>query len=66
MYHHKKNQEPAADQLTSVWLCTAEACTCWMRENYTFEKEPRCPVCHSEMVKDTKMLPPLALSFTHY
>ncbi|USG68428.1 cold-shock protein [Brevibacillus ruminantium] len=44
---------------TTIWTCSNDGCTCWMRENLTFEKEPTCPICSSSMTKGTKMLPPL-------
>ncbi|HZG14540.1 MAG TPA: cold-shock protein [Candidatus Bathyarchaeia archaeon] len=65
MYHSKKNIEPIPEQQTSVWMCTGDDCSCWMRENYSFEKLPTCPICHSKMVKETKMLPPLNWAFSN-
>ncbi|MCE5168402.1 cold-shock protein [Paenibacillus profundus] len=59
MYYSKKNIEPVPDEQTSIWSCSSEDCSCWMRENLTFEKTPSCPLCQSSMVINTKMLPPL-------
>lgn len=59
MYFSKKMMEPVQEEETSVWLCSDEDCPCWMRENFAFEQSPSCPICNSEMVKNTKMLPAL-------
>ncbi|MFY0543781.1 cold-shock protein [Brevibacillus sp. H7] len=64
MYHAKRNQEPVQDEETSVWTCSNESCSCWMRENLTFDKKPLCPICSSNMVMETKMLPPLTWNYT--
>ncbi|RAV20099.1 cold-shock protein [Paenibacillus contaminans] len=60
MYFSKKAFEPIQEQETSVWMCTTDRCSGWMREDFAFEKSPSCPFCHADMVKDTKMLPPLS------
>lgn len=57
MYFSKKNMEPVEEEQTSVWMCSKERCMCWMRENFSFEESPICPICNSVMEKDTKMLP---------
>ncbi|MEJ8545147.1 cold-shock protein [Brevibacillus borstelensis] len=57
--YSKRNQEPVVEEETSIWTCSKDGCTCWMRENLTFEKEPTCPICSSSMLRDTRMLPPL-------
>ncbi|MGD8189558.1 cold-shock protein [Brevibacillus ginsengisoli] len=59
MYYSKKNQEPIVEQQTDIWTCSKDNCSCWMREDLSFDKEPTCPMCGSDMLKDTKMLPPL-------
>jgi len=59
MFFGKKNQEPAEMKETVVWTCSRESCTCWMREDYSFEDQPTCPICSAEMRKGTKMLPTL-------
>lgn len=60
MYYSKKNMESIPEQETPVWICSKENCSCWMRENLSFMKNPNCPICNSAMVKNTKMLPPLS------
>ncbi|MCU6791662.1 MULTISPECIES: cold-shock protein [Paenibacillus] len=57
MYFSKKNMEPVQEEQTSVWVCSKEGCSCWMRENFSLQKSPLCPICKSEMVKNSKMLP---------
>lgn len=59
MYFSKKNMEPVLEEQTTVWNCTTDNCSCWMRENFSFEESPICPVCKSSMVRGTKMLPSL-------
>ncbi|MFB4164686.1 cold-shock protein [Alteribacillus sp. JSM 102045] len=54
-YNGRKEAPPEVE--TKVWSCTNDDCAGWMRENFTFESEPSCPLCQSEMIKDTKTLP---------
>ena len=42
---------------TTVWACTGEDCIGWMRESYSFEKEPSCPLCEADMVQEVRLLP---------
>ncbi|WP_296976176.1 cold-inducible protein YdjO-related protein [Thermobacillus sp. ZCTH02-B1] len=42
---------------TEVWECTNEDCPCWMRKGLTFEEQPKCPMCGSEMMPGERMLP---------
>lgn len=62
MYYAKRNMEPIEQFETPVWTCSKEGCPCWMREEYSFQETPYCPVCGSEMVSETKMLPALSNS----
>jgi hypothetical protein len=59
MYFSKKNMETVEEQETAIWSCSNEGCTCWMRDNYSFEKTPLCPICSSTMKQGMKMLPVL-------
>ncbi|MFE5322732.1 cold-shock protein [Paenibacillus sp. NPDC056579] len=63
LYFSKKTVEPVQEEQTAVWMCSKEGCSCWMRENFALEELPSCPLCQSEMVKNTKMLPTL---FNHH
>ncbi|MEE8673501.1 MAG: cold-shock protein, partial [Heyndrickxia faecalis] len=42
---------------TTVWACTNDDCNGFMRENFTFEEKPHCPLCHSDMKKEVRVLP---------
>lgn len=52
-------KEPVPEVDTDVWACTSEECNGWMRETYSFEKDPRCPLCESTMVQEVRVLPEL-------
>ncbi|MDC3412152.1 cold-shock protein [Aquibacillus sp. 3ASR75-11] len=54
-FHGKK--EPAPEVETSIWTCTDDECSGWMRESFTFDETPTCPLCHSTMAKEIKVLP---------
>lgn len=58
MYFAKK-VEPIEEKETEVWTCSNESCSCWMRDNFSFENSPTCPLCQSQMSKGTRMLPVL-------
>lgn len=60
MYYSRRNMEPVEEHETSVWVCSKESCPCWMREDFSFQDTPSCPVCNSDMVNETKMLPALS------
>jgi hypothetical protein len=59
MYFSKKNMEPVQTEETSVWLCSKEGCSCWMRDTLSFEEFPTCPICSTKMEQGLKMLPVL-------
>lgn len=48
--------EETPTELTVIWACSDEECNGWMRENFTFSAVPTCPVCHSTMAKDERVL----------
>lgn len=52
-------KEPVPEVDTNVWSCTSDECQGWMRESYSLEEEPKCPLCDSEMVKEVRVLPEL-------
>jgi len=60
VYFSKKAAVPIEEEETDIWACTTDGCSCWMRENFSFEKSPTCPFCQGEMTRDTRMLPVLA------
>ncbi len=51
------HREPVEEVETTVWACTSDACNGWMREEFSFSKDPTCPLCQSEMKKETRVLP---------
>jgi hypothetical protein len=59
MAYYNNKREPVPEVETEIWSCTSDDCAGWMRENYSFEKEPACPLCKSEMEKETRTLPKL-------
>jgi predicted Zn-ribbon and HTH transcriptional regulator len=56
---NKNRREPVPEVETSIWACTNETCSGFMRDAYSFNEEPKCPLCQSEMVKETRLLPVL-------
>lgn len=52
-------KEPLPEVETKVWSCTSEDCQGWMRESYSFDEEPKCPLCKSSMEQEVRMLPEL-------
>lgn len=52
-------KEPLPEVETKVWSCTSEDCQGWMRESFSFESEPKCPLCKSTMEPEVRMLPKL-------
>lgn len=56
-FNSRNSREPVPEVETTVWSCTNDDCSGWMRDNYSFEETPKCPLCHSEMVKETRILP---------
>lgn len=56
-FQGKNSREPVPEVETSVWSCTNDDCSGWMRDNFSFEDEPTCPICKSTMEKETRVLP---------
>ena len=54
-----KREEKPEEVETEVWSCTSEDCPGWMRNNFSFEEEPSCPLCKSVMTQETRVLPKL-------
>ncbi|QTN00461.1 cold-shock protein [Sediminibacillus dalangtanensis] len=57
MAYYNNKKEPAPEVETTIWSCTSEDCSGWMREDFSFEETPKCPLCQSTMEKETKTLP---------
>jgi hypothetical protein len=56
---NKNRREPVPEVETSIWACTNETCSGFMRDAYSFNEEPKCPLCQSDMVRETRLLPVL-------
>ncbi len=52
-------KEPLPEVETNVWSCTNDDCQGWMRESFSFAKEPECPLCQSDMEQEIRILPDL-------
>jgi hypothetical protein len=53
----RRTNEPIPEELTVVWTCLQDGCNGWMRDKFSFDTIPLCPLCKSAMEKNTKMLP---------
>ena len=57
MYRNRKNDvAEVPPEQTPVWECESEDCL-WMRKNFSFEEEPKCPLCKSSMKSGERLLP---------
>lgn len=52
-------KEPVKEVETNVWSCSSEDCSGWMRESYSFNEDPKCPLCQSSMEQEVRVLPEL-------
>lgn len=57
MAYNRGPKEPIPEVETTVWSCTSDSCKGWMRDAFSFSKNPECPLCHSEMEQETRILP---------
>ncbi|KYD11712.1 cold-shock protein [Heyndrickxia sporothermodurans] len=57
MAYFKGQKEPVPEVETNVWSCTSDSCQGWMREAFSLDEKPKCPLCHSDMDKETRILP---------
>lgn len=57
MAYFNNQKEPVNNVETNVWACINDDCQGWMREDYSFDKEPICPICQSQMEKEVRVLP---------
>lgn len=62
MNYRKKTIEEIPEENTAIWSCISDDCNGWMRDNFAFDYNPVCPLCSSQMVKETKLLPQLTNS----
>jgi hypothetical protein len=56
-FYSRNQSEPVPEVETQVWSCTNDGCSGWMRDTFSFEKKPVCPLCQSEMEAETRILP---------
>lgn len=56
-----RNAELGLEQV-DIWKCGDSMCTCWMRVEMTFEENPLCPLCQTQMFKSTLHAAPLQKS----
>ena len=62
MYRNRKNDvAEVPPEQTPVWECESEDCLGWMRKNFSFEEEPKCPLCKSSMKSGERLLPKLLI-----
>jgi hypothetical protein len=54
--YKRNNMEEIPPEETKVWECTSEECKGWVRDNFTYSDEAKCPLCGSDMKESTKML----------
>ncbi|MFD1775460.1 cold-shock protein [Paenibacillus rhizophilus] len=59
MNYRKKPLEEIPEENTAVWSCTNDDCNGWMRDNFSFDVAPTCPLCHAPMEQGMRMLPQL-------
>ncbi|MGZ4032448.1 MAG: cold-shock protein [Tumebacillaceae bacterium] len=57
MYYRARSEEEIPMENTAIWSCTQGDCKGWMRDNFAFEYEPTCRLCHSPMESSMRMLP---------
>lgn len=50
-------REPVPEVETKVWSCTSDDCQGWMRDLYSFDDEPACPLCKSKMEQEVRVIP---------
>ncbi|RCW74756.1 cold-shock protein [Saliterribacillus persicus] len=57
MAYYNNQREPVNEVETKVWSCVSDDCAGWMREAYSFDEEPKCPLCKSEMKREVRVIP---------
>ncbi len=50
----RRLQESVEEVVEWVWACTAENCSVWMRNKFSFQENPQCPMCSSDMNRELK------------
>ncbi|WP_217588467.1 cold-shock protein [Lentibacillus saliphilus] len=59
MSFSRRPKEPVPEVETNVWACTNDDCQGWMRESFSFDETPKCPLCKADMKQEVRTLPEL-------
>ncbi|QPC46531.1 cold-shock protein [Mangrovibacillus cuniculi] len=54
--YNRKPQEEVVKEETKIWECASPDCNGWIRDNFTSEAEPLCPLCQSSMSEASRLL----------
>lgn len=58
MYKRNTQEQEVINYIdTSIWDCQAENCNGWMREDFSLEENPTCPMCGEIMIHEIRNLP---------
>lgn len=56
-YFSRRVVEEAPTFETEVWACVSVDCRGWMRKDFSFVQQPKCPLCATDMDTEMRMLP---------
>lgn len=48
---------------TDTWECSSDSCNGWMRQEFSFQSSPACPLCKAPMKRGARMIPRLKKIF---
>lgn len=57
MAFRRRPEEQVPQEETVIWTCTNDDCSCWSRDDFSSQDKTTCPICNSEMIQGTKVLP---------
>ncbi|MFD3448414.1 cold-inducible protein YdjO-related protein [Microbacteriaceae bacterium 4G12] len=63
MYWNKKNDPNGQEKKmvnVEVWECESDDCLGWMRKDFSFTEDPKCPLCGSAMKSGERLLQELS------
>jgi hypothetical protein len=49
-------QQEVSKELAAVWECESVDCLGWMRKSFSFNENPKCPLCETKMKSGERML----------
>ncbi|MFE7083861.1 cold-shock protein [Priestia megaterium] len=61
-YYRKRNQEPLAQEQTEVWECIIENCKGWMRKDFSYDHDQKCPLCGNHMRAGERLIDKIPLN----